>query len=97
MKIKVVIDATTEMIEILKALHEFAIDELLRNPYNVYSLDDITVHDKSVTTEIDTSYHGSPVYKDEILTEDTNKVQMIRAIKELQKAYFNYAKENNNL
>ena len=93
MKIRVVTDATTDIVEILKALQEFAINELLHKPYGVYSLNDVTVHDKSITTKVDTSYHGSPVYKDELLTEDTNKIQMIRAIKELQKAYLNYAKE----
>lgn len=96
MKLKVIVEAQVNITEILKALTEYAIVNLLHKPYQVYSLNDIDINTDAnfITTEYDTSYHGSPCYETQVLTEDANKVKMIKAIKDLQEAYLEYEKAN---
>lgn len=85
------VPADVDISEVIDALKgSLGVRETHETYYTVERPDDSSA--ASLVKHTDISYHGSPMYEDDIITTDENIINMFEAIESFEKAYKNWKK-----
>ena len=76
-----------EVIEVEIVPFDFLID-LFKEEFMGYDLyDDFKIEDDKLYVYIDVSYHGSPILEPKLISDDKNKIEKFKHLKELINLY----------